>query len=77
MNLKIVPKKMKKIDIKINLKSKRMELTNLQIIKKLANTQKILTTVTLIVSLYSLTIPMITSNQKTIKFKSKPLILYN
>ncbi len=77
MNLKIVPKKMKKIDIKINLKSKRMELTNLQIIKKPANTQRILTTVTLIVSLYSLTIPMITSNQKTIKFKSKPLILYN
>ena len=77
MNLKIVPKKMKKIDIKINLKSKRMEQTNLQIIKKPANTQKILTTVTLIVSLYSLTIPMITSNQKTIKFKSKPLILYN
>lgn len=77
MNLKIVPKKMKKIDIKINLKSKRMELTNLQIIKKPANTQRILITVTLIVSLYSLTIPMITSNQKTIKFKSKPLILYN
>lgn len=77
MNLKIVPKKMKKIDIKINLKSKRMEPTNLQIIKKPANTQRILTTVTLIVSLYSLTIPMITSNQKTIKFKSKPLILYN
>ena len=77
MNLKIVQKKMKKIDIKINLKSKRMELTNLQIIKKPANTQRILTTVTLIVSLYSLTIPMITSNQKTIKFKSKPLILYN
>ena len=77
MNLKIVPKKMKKIDIKINLKSKRMELTNLQIIKKPANTQRILTTVTLIVSLYSLTILMITSNQKTIKLKSKPLILYN
>lgn len=77
MNLKIVQKKTKKIDIKIYLLNKRMELTNLQITKKPVNTQRISTTVTRIVSLHSLTMPMTTSNQKIIKFKSKPLILYN
>jgi hypothetical protein len=74
-NLKIVLKRMKKIDIITNLINKKMVLINLQIIKKPVNTQRISIIVIRIASLSLPTIIMITNKAKTLKFKSKLLIL--
>ena len=74
-NLKIVLKRMKKIDIIINLINKKMVLINPQIIKKPVNIPRISIIVILIASLSLPTIIMITNKAKTLKFKSKLLIL--